>query len=82
MANSFTPHIDTPPGTYRGAPTKPVPPAPDLTDLLALEAAVSSMGNWKAILLAQGEPTEKYEEALANARAAIVRLRNFVEDQA
>lgn len=67
-------------GMYRGAPTKVAAPRPDLADLLALEAAVSSMGNWKAVLLAQGEPTEKYDEALGAARAAIVRLRNFVED--
>lgn len=69
-------------GTYRGAPTKIAAPRPDLNDLLALEAAVASMRNWKAILLAQGEPTERYDAALANARAAIVRLRNFVEDMA
>lgn len=65
---------------YRGAPVKVAAPRPDLADLLALEAAVSSMGNWKAVLLAQKQPAEKYDEALGAARAAIVRLRNFVED--
>ncbi len=68
-------------GQYRGAPVKVAAPAPDLADLIALEAAVASMGNWKAVLLAQQQPTERYDEALGNARAAIVRLRNFVEDQ-
>ena len=68
-------------GQYRGAPVKVAAPAPDLGDLLALEAAVSSMGNWKAVLLAQNQPVEKYDEALGNARAAVVRLRNFVEGQ-
>lgn len=56
-------------------------PASPLTraDVEALERAVSSMGNWKAVLVAQREPTAAYDEALTKARAAAYKLRTYVE---
>ncbi len=62
--------------------------APTLDDLLALEHAVRSMGNWRHVLKAQGhwrhvlkaqgEAIAAFEVVLANARAALNRLRNLV----
>lgn len=53
-------------------------PIPDSSDVDALSKAVSSMANWRPVLIANGEPHDKYDADIAKARAALKRLEAFV----
>ena len=53
-------------------------PIPSLADALALRQAVSGMANWRRILIANGEPHDKYDADIAKARAALEALEAFV----
>lgn len=53
-------------------------PILDSSDVDALRKAVISMANWRLVLIANGEPHDKYNADIAKARAALKRLQAFV----